>query len=115
MVVTRSMRIRLQNSDNAQSSPTAQQRFSGLNIGTINIIDGRQGRLEMICNTLQRYEIDIGVLTETKLNGFHTINSYGYSIMASKGSNGHQGGLPLLFDRTNTGMLKVLKRMVQMS
>ena len=93
MVVTRSMRIRLQNSNNAQNQTTAQQRFSGLNVSTINIIDGRQGRLEMICKTLQRHEIDIGVLTETKLNGIHTINSYGYSIMASKGSNGHQGGV----------------------
>ena len=72
------------------------EHYSGINIGTINIIDGRQGRLEMICHTLKRYEIDIGVLTETKLNGFHTVSSYGYNIMASKGSNGHQGGVAII-------------------
>ena len=53
---------------------------SGITIGTYNIVDGRANRLELACKRLQRQGIDIGVLTETKVNGFHTVSAYGYHI-----------------------------------
>ena len=79
--------------DDHTNENRSTHQFKNLHVGTINIIDGRQGRLEMICHTLNRHEIDIGVLTETKLNGYHTMSAYGYTVMASKGSTGHQGGV----------------------
>ena len=67
-----------------------------ITIGTLNIVDGRGNRLELACNRLNRIGVDICVLTETKLNGFHTTATYGYSIVATKCENSHQGGVALL-------------------
>ena len=41
-------------------------------IGTLNIINGNVNRLELACATLDNIGIDIGLLTETKLNEYHT-------------------------------------------
>ena len=67
-----------------------------IHIGTLNIIDGRGNRLELACKEVASYGIDIGILTETKLNGFHTFNSYGYQITVTKCENQHQGGVALI-------------------
>ena len=64
------------------------------------MIDGRGNRLELACNMLQRHEVDIALLTETKLNGKHTVSSYGYDIFATKCKNQHQGGVAIIA-RTN--------------
>ena len=61
-----------------------QEKPSGINIGTLNIVDGRGNKLELACKTLRRLGLDIVVLTETKLNGYHTVSSYGFSIVATK-------------------------------
>ena len=84
------------NSTLGESFPKCTKRAVGLNMGTINIMDGRGNRLELICHKVERHGIDIAILMETKLNGYHTVSSYGYSIMATKCSNQHQGGVAIL-------------------
>ena len=69
------------------------KKFNGIHIGTINIISGRKSRLEMICQILEQHKIDIGILTETKLNGFHTHSAFGYRVLASRCVNTNQGGV----------------------
>ena len=76
---------------------TSGPKVSGITICTWNIVDGRGNRLELACNRLNRLEIDVALLTETKLNGRHTVSSYGYSIVTTKCRNPHQGGVALCF------------------
>ena len=56
---------------------TGKRRYKGITIGTLNIVDGRGNRLELACRELQRHGVDIAVVTETKLCGFHTVSSFG--------------------------------------
>ena len=106
MVLTRSQRQNLSdsigntfNSVRTSSTVSAENKpkFSGITISTWNIVDGRSNRLELACNRLHRHNIDIALLTETKLNGKHTANAYGYSIVSTKCSNPHQGGVTLAY------------------
>ena len=76
---------------------TRGTKFTGITIGTLNIVDGRGNRLEMACHELSRHNVDIAVITETKLNGYHTVSSYVYSIVATKTTNQHQGGVAITF------------------
>jgi exonuclease III len=68
-----------------------------VNIGTLNLVDGRGNRLELACKALLRHGIDLCIATETKLNGFHTSSAYGYNIVATKCTNQHQGGVAILY------------------
>ena len=70
-----------------------------MHIGTLNIIDGRGSRIQMVCNTLHRCKLDIAVLTETKLNGIHAVKSHGHDTQATKCQNQHQGGVALVSRR----------------
>ena len=60
-----------------------------ISIGTLNLIDGRGNRLELACRELEEHNVDVCIVTETKLNGYHTINLYGYNITAAKCDNVH--------------------------
>ena len=55
-----------------------------IRVGTLNIVSGRGNRLEMACRKLGRYEIDVCILTETKLSGYHTVESGDFKIIATK-------------------------------
>ena len=68
-----------------------------INIGTFNIIDGRANRVEMACWHLDRHNVDICFLTETKLDGHHTTSTYGYEVVATKCKNTHQGGVAVVY------------------
>ena len=66
-------------------------------IGTLNIRDGRGGKMEMACNRLQRLLMDVMVITETKFSGGrHTHESYGYEIFATDCQNKNQGGVAII-------------------
>ena len=52
-----------------------------ITIRTLNLLDGRGNRLELACKELSTHRADICVTRETKVRGFHRVNSYGYSIM----------------------------------
>ena len=44
-----------------------RRQHEDIRVGTLNITSGRGNRLEMVCKKLQRHEIDICMLTNTKL------------------------------------------------
>ena len=121
MVVTRASRRRSEDTsrrrleDGIRRAPrtvrsstgsTSKPKFSGITISTWNVVDGRSSRLEMACNKLQRLNIDIALLTETKLNGYHTVHSYDYDIVATKCTNQHQGGVALLYRKNSNWHIK---------
>ena len=69
----------------------------GINIATLNLRDGRAGRLALACDRLRRHHVGIAVVTETKLQGFHTTRASGFTIVATKAPSAHQGGVALVF------------------
>ena len=81
-------------------------KVMNINIGTFNIIDGRSNRLEMACWSLDRHNVDICFLTETKLNGLHTSATYGYDVVATKCRNPHQGGVALVSRKSSNWHLE---------
>ena len=65
---------------------------------TYNIQSGRNGRLEMALRAMQQMNLDIGILTETKLTrGIHTRWSSGYHVVATEARSEHQGGVALVY------------------
>ena len=66
-------------------------------LGTLNVRDGRGGNIEMACRELQKLEMDLVMVTETKfLNGQHTSLAFGYEIFATNCHNRNQGGVVIL-------------------
>ena len=68
-----------------------------IRVRTLNIVSGRGNRLEMACRKLGRYEIDVCILTETKLIGYHTVKSGDFRIFATKVTNKSKGGVAMLY------------------
>ena len=77
-----------------------RQKHNDIRIGTLNIVSGRSNRLEMVCKKLKRYEIDLCILRETKLSGFHTVESHDFRIFATKVKNKNKGGVAMLYQRS---------------
>jgi exonuclease III len=74
----------------------------GVNIATYNIQDGRNSRLVPVCRTLQAQDIDIAILTETRIPDqdgarIHTRDCLGYTIYATYTTTRNQGGLALAY------------------
>ena len=59
-------------------------------------MEGRDSRLELVCKELDNHAVDICIVMETKLSGYHTCNLYGYNITATRCSNKHQGGVAIV-------------------
>ena len=109
MVLTRSARQRSTTSignalntvrtpvESSTDSTSKKPKFSGITISTWNIVDGWGNCLELACRQLQRLNIDIGLRTETKLNGRHTVSLYDYNVVSTKCRNKHQGGVTLVY------------------
>jgi hypothetical protein len=67
----------------------------------LNIIDGRNNRLEMALKALSKLNIDLAILTETKLGDIHTRQSSGYEVWCAPVINTHQGGVALVHKRSS--------------
>ena len=74
-----------------------RQGHHDIRVGTLNIVSGRGNRLEMVCKKLGRYEIDICLLTETKLSSFHTVESNKFKMFTTKVKNKNKGGVAMLY------------------
>ena len=72
-----------------------------IRVGTLNIMSGRGNRLEMACKKLRRHKIDICILTKTKLCGYHTIESSGFNVYATKVKNINQGGVAMIYRKSD--------------
>jgi exonuclease III len=67
-------------------------------IGTYNIRNGRAGNLEGGLREMNKMNMDIFMLTETKLaNEKHTKRSFGYDVVATKSRLKAQGGAALTY------------------
>ena len=67
--------------------------YSELNICTYNIVAGGGNRLEQVMRCMKMMNMDIGLITETTLQGYHTTLCEGYDIVATKAKSKHQGGV----------------------
>ena len=100
---------RRENTIDEENGGKERRKRKNINIGTLNIIDGRSNRLELASWNLERHNVDICFLTETKLNGYHTSSTYGYDVVATKCSNPHQGGVALLYRKSKEWHLEDTK------
>lgn len=82
--------------DRERRSEGRRQSRKRVSVGTWNILDGRGDRLELACQRLARHNLDIALVTETKLCGFHTTCAYRFNIHATRCGNQHQGSVALL-------------------
>ena len=64
-------------------------------LATINIQHGGNAKLEHATRCLKTMNIDIAILTETKLPQHHTVSSEGYSITVSDAVSNSKGGVAL--------------------
>ena len=69
-----------------------------LRIGTYNIRSGRNSRLEASLRAMAALNVDVCLLTETKLtNGAHSRMAHGYQVYATEANSQFQGGVALCF------------------
>lgn len=67
-----------------------------MRVGTLNIQSARGGNLEGCCRGLAALNLDVAVLTETKLhNGVYARRAFGYEVIASTAASPSQGGVAL--------------------
>ena len=75
--------------------------YSGLNICSYNICAAGASRLEQAMRCMRVMNIDIGLITETKLQGYHTTHCEGYDIVATKATSKFQGGVALCYRKSD--------------
>ncbi len=69
-----------------------------INICTFNIISGGNARLESAMRMMNQMNVDLGILTETKLvDGYHTRRTSGYDIITTEAKSQHIGGVALFY------------------
>jgi exonuclease III len=67
-----------------------------IRLATLNIISGRAERLVAASRALQQMNVDVAILTETKITDeCYTRHSFGYEIRASKAPSTSQGGVAI--------------------
>jgi hypothetical protein len=65
----------------APAAAGAAPERASIRIATYNIRSGCEGRLEMALRVMNQMDVDIGILTETKLtDGIHMRQSSGYQV-----------------------------------
>ncbi len=78
-----------------------------LSLCTFNIVAGSNARLEAALRMMRLMNMDIGVLTETKLvDGYHTRKTEGYDIITTEAKNHHQGGVALFYRESDEWHVK---------
>ena len=83
------------------------KKHPSMNICTYNILaaEGRGSdgcnRLEQVMRCMRMMNIDLGVLTETKLvRGRHTVSTEGFEIVTTEAKSKHQGGVALFYRKS---------------
>ena len=75
--------------------------YSAMNICTYNIRAAGTSRLEQAMRCMRVMNIDIGLITETKLQGYHTTQCEGYDIIATRAKSKFQGGVALCYRKSD--------------
>ena len=69
-----------------------------IKLAMYNIFSGRRSWLEMVLHEMDRMNVDLGILTETKhTGGVNTRESSGYRVLATDAASPHQGGVALFW------------------
>jgi hypothetical protein len=94
------------NDDEACSNHTAAGKGNSwrkIKLVTYNNRDGRQERLVLAARAMQQMNVDIAILTETKLNAQYTTRyAQGYHIYATSSLDGRKGGVALIWRDTDS-------------
>lgn len=84
--------------DSVEDRDESPPKHVPITIATYNICSGRKGRLELALRAAAQMNLDLGILTETKLtDGIYTRNSSGYQVVATDAPSKHQGGIALFY------------------
>lgn len=70
-----------------------------MKIVTYNILHGGDSNLEQALDCMKQMNVDMGIMTETKLQGFHTELYEGYQVVATWAKSRSQGGVALFYRR----------------
>lgn len=68
-----------------------------IRIGTYNIRSGNHVKLPMAIRAMDLAQVDVCVLTETRLSGYHTLKYRGYQVVATNIGAARTGGVALIF------------------
>jgi hypothetical protein len=72
--------------------------IASIRIGTYNIMNGRAGNPEGALRVMNKINMDIVLLTETKLtNDQHTKKAFGFDVVVTKARSKAQGGVALIY------------------
>jgi exonuclease III len=75
-----------------------KKKTKQIRIATYNIRNGRKGKLEGALRALEKMNIDIGILEETKItNDCYTKNCFGFEVIATEAESIFQGGIALVY------------------
>jgi exonuclease III len=75
-----------------------KKKTKQIRIATYNIRNGRKGKLEGALRALEKMNIDIGILRETKItNDCYTKNYFGFEVIATAAESVFQGGIALVY------------------
>jgi exonuclease III len=95
---------------NGNTSKTLYPVLKVLKIGTFNIQHGGNSNLEKMIRCTKKMNIDIILLTETKLQGIHTRSCEGYDIVATIAKSRHQGGVAFCYRKSNQFHLEDIRQ-----
>ena len=69
-----------------------------LRVGTLNMRSAQGGNLEATIKSMKKMNVDIALLTETKLaTDRHTKSCFGYTVAASAARSSSRGGVVFIF------------------
>lgn len=68
-----------------------------LSIAMYNVISSIKRLLEMVMRAMDKINVDLGFLTETKLTKYYTKSAFGYQIFSTKATSAYKGGAALFF------------------
>jgi hypothetical protein len=85
--------------------------IASIRIGTFNIMNGRAGDLEGALRAMNKMNMDIVLLTETKLTNDQLTNrAFGYDFVATKARSKAQGGVALIYRESEYWTVDSVKR-----
>jgi hypothetical protein len=80
-----------------QSTGAIDNDCININIATYNIRDGRNSNLEAALRACKKMQIDVGILTETRLStDRYKRSAFGYTVFATQTTHINQGGIALI-------------------
>ena len=83
-------------SSTLMAQATSPSASAAITFATYNVQSGRAGRLISVLRAMQQMNLDLVLLTETKLTDrVYTRQSLGYQVVATEASSAHKGCVAL--------------------